>query len=377
MTAPLAQSFAPCHARRMRGFLLGVAALCLPASWACGGTTTDLQDGGPKDGGGGGDVTSQPDSGKPPPPDSGTATTTVQTYALHTIHLGEADRSGTLSTTAWKSYGLNLDGLVTNKDATTVCTLAQGAPKTNQVDGDNGIDNSFGETLLPIFATILSQQTPSVIETDTIDQGTWTVQLQITGLSADPNQTAPGLTAQIFTSGQYDNGTPAFDSTTDWPVLSTSVADGQTIASGSKMVFANAFIESGQFVTQNAPDPLVLSLSLNGVPVELHLHDSTILFQHTVGDDLTNGTIAGVLDTQEFITTLKSVAGQFSTSLCGSAFDGIAQQIQQASDIMSDGTNVAGLTCNGISVGIGFDAKRVANPTKVVPPPPPPPDPCQ
>src|SRR5947208_14019983 len=109
----------------MRRFLLGVAALCV----ACGGTTTDLQDGG-KDGGGG-DVVVKPDSGKPPPPDSGTPTTAVNTYALHTLYLGEADRSsGTPSSTAWKSYGLNVDGLQTVKADVNVCTLQAGAPKT-------------------------------------------------------------------------------------------------------------------------------------------------------------------------------------------------------------------------------------------------------
>lgn len=355
----------------MRRFLLGVAALSI----ACGGTTTDQQDGGPKDGGGGGDVIMKPDSGKPPPPDSGAPTTAVNTYALHTLYLGDTDRSGTPSSTAWKSYGLNLDGLFTTKADTNVCTLQQNAPKTNQVDGNSGIDNAFGAVILPIFQAALSQPNASATETASVDQGT--VQLQITGLSDDPQQTAPNIVAQIFTSGQYDNGTPAFDSSTDWPVLSTSVKDGQNISSGSMMVFSDAFIESGQFITQTAPDPLVLSLSFNGVPVELHVHDATIIFQHTSPTDLTNGTIAGVLDTEEFVATLKAAAGQFSTSLCGAAFDGIAQQIRQASDIMNNGTNGAGQTCNGISVGIGFDAKRVASPTKVVPPPPPPPNPCQ
>jgi hypothetical protein len=360
----------------MRRVLLGVAALAVPALGACGGTTTEQQDGGQKDGGG--DAIVNPDSGKPPPPDSGTPTTITNTYALHTVYLGEADRSsGTPSTTAWKAYGLNLDGLQTVKADTNVCTLQTGAPKTNQVDGNNGIDNSFGGVILPIFQAALSQPTPSVTETAAIDQGTWTVQLTITGLSDDPQQTAPGIVAQVYTSGQYDNGTPAFDSTTDWPVLTTSVKDGQNIASGSTMVFKDAFIENGAFVTQTAPDPLVLSLSFNGVPVELHLHDATIMFQHSSPTDLTNGTIAGVLDTEEFVTTLQSVAGQFSTTLCGAAFNGIAQQIRQASDIMNNGTNGAGQTCNGISVGIGFDAKRIANPTKVVAPPPPPTDPCQ
>jgi hypothetical protein len=160
-------------------------------------------------------------------------------------------------------------------------------------------------------------------------------------------------------------------------VLSTSVADGTNVSSGSTMMFKDAFVENGTFITQTAPDPLVLDLNFNGVPIELHVHDSTITFDHTAPTDLMNGTIAGVLDTQEFVSALQAVAGQFSTALCGTAFNGIAQQLTQASDIMNNGANAAGPTCNGISVGIGFNAKRVANPTKVVPPPPPPPDPCQ
>lgn len=35
------------------------------------------------------------------------------------------------------------------------------------------------------------------------------------------------------------------------------------------------------------------------------------------------------------------------------------QQIRAASDIMNDGTQTAGATCDGISVGLGFDAVEV------------------
>ncbi len=351
-------------------WLLGAAV----AACACGGQTTDVGDAGDasadvaKDGG---------IPNKPPPPDSGTPTTVTGTYAIDTLFLGEAPRDGGApSNTAWKAYGYNIDGLVTAKSDTNVCKLVQGAPLVEQVDGYNGIDNAWGSTLLPILQTVLSLPTPSMTESGYIDSGVWTAQLQITGLSDDPTQTAPGLGAQIFTSGQYDNGTPAFDATTDWPVLSTSVVDGATIASGSTMKFNGSYITNGTFITGTAPDPLVLSFNFGGVPIELHLHDAIITFDHSAPTDLTNGTIAGVLDAQDLVTTLEGVAGQLSTSLCGSAFDGVAQQILQASDIMNDGTNGPGQTCNGISIGIGFDAKRVANPTKVVPPPAPPPNPC-
>lgn len=356
-------------------WLAGVALALSFSLGACGGTTTDIADGG--------DASSKDASadapGKPPPPqiDGGPPTTTTSTYALQAIFLGETDRSGNVSATAWKDYGFNLDGLVTVKSSTDVCTLAPGAPTANQVDGNNGIDNAWGATLLPLIQTATSQPNPSQTETGFIDTGAWTVQLQITGLSSDPKQSATGLVAQIFTSGLYDNGTPAFDSSTDWPVLSTSVADGQNVSSGSTMVFKSAYVTSGTFVSGKGPDPLILSLNFSGVPVELHIHDAIITFDHSAATSLTNGTIAGVLDTQEFITTLKSVAGQFSTALCGTAFDGIAQQIQQASDILDDGTNTSGALCNGISVAMGFDAVQIANPTKVAAPPPPPPNPCQ
>ncbi len=346
---------------------------------ACGGTTDQQNnDGGTTTDGGKSDVGQPPpppttDAGTPPPPPPNTTTT----FALQTLHLGEADRSGIVSPTAWKAYGFNLDNLVTDKTSTNTCTLYAGAPKTNQADGNSGIDNAWGETLVPILQSATSDPTPSQTESGYIDQGLWTVQIQVTGLSSDTAQSATGLTAQIFLSGQYDSGTPSFDSSTDWPVLSTSLNDKKTIASGSTATYKAAYINAGTFVSGSGPDPLVLDLNVANVPFELKIHDAVITFAHTSAGAITNGTIAGVLDAQELETMLAAVAGNFSTALCGQAFAGIGQQIYQAADILDDGTNVTGKPCTGISVALGFDATQVANPTKVVDPPPPPPNPCQ
>ncbi len=90
-----------------------------------------------------------------------------------------------------------------------------------------------------------------------------------------------------------------------------------------------------------------------------------------------DGTIAGVIDTEQFISELAKVAGSFDTSLCsGSTFDSIAQQIRQASDIMSDGTNGdPSKTCDAISIGLGFNGHGVTL-GDVAAPVTPPPDPC-
>jgi hypothetical protein len=60
----------------------------------------------------------------------------------------------------------------------------------------------------------------------------------------------------------------------------------------------------------------------------------------------------------------------------GAAFQSIATQIEQASDIMKDGTNGPGPTCDGISVGIGFDGDLIGPIKTVGPKSNPPPDPC-
>jgi hypothetical protein len=316
----------------------------------------------------------------PPPPSSGTATTDVKTFAINSLMLGEADRSGGApSNSAWKSYGYNLDGLTTTKDSADVCTLAAGAPKTNQVDGNNGIDNSFGSVILPIIQSAASLPTPSQTITQSIDGGSFTIQLKITGLSSDAKQNATGLKGELFASGSY-GGTPAFDANTDWPVEPALLNDPADISKGSKIAFNNAYVNNGTFVSGDlSAGGVTVSISLvfQGVALTLSVNHAVITFDHTSDADAANGTIAGVINTQELITGLKSVAGRISSSLCGSAFDGIAQQIQQASDILSDGTNASGKNCDGISIGLGFTGKLIHDPTKIatsdasVPP-----DPC-
>jgi len=338
--------------------LVGLAALLTYA--ACSGGTTSV-------------------AGQPPGKPSGPVTTskTTETFALQTLLLGEYDRTTKApSTTAWKSYGYNLDGKITTKDSTDVCTAAV---KTNQIDGNNGIDNAFGSVILPIIQTAASLQTPSDTISQAIAGGSFTIQIQVKGLDDTAAQTATGLTGQLFASGAY-GGTPAFDATTDWPVTGLLLNNPNDINSGSKITFSDSYIVNGTFVSGDLSTGGVqvsISLVFQGVPLTLSVNHAVITFDHTTANDAANGTIAGVIDTAELITGLKAVAGRISQSLCGSAFDGIAQQITQASDIMKDGTNAPGQACTGISVGLGFVGKKVANPTKIanddaaVPP-----DPC-
>ncbi len=326
--------------------------------------------------------------GQPPAkPTTGTtpAGTDTMTFAVQKLFLGEAPRSGgAASSTAWKDYGYNIDGVVTTKDATDVCTLATGASKNNQIDGNNGTDNAFGAVILPIIQSAASLNTPSQTINDTITKGSFTLELSIKGLTSDAKQTSTGLTGDLFAAGNYDpdGGTaPAFDMTTDWPVRPELLVDQSDISKGSKVHFDDAYVVNGTFVNgASAPGTagvkVTISLVFSGVALDLSINHAIITFDHSAPTDATNGTIAGVINTQQLIDGLKSVAGRISTSLCGSAFDGIAQQIKQASDILSDGSNSSGKACDAISIGLGFSAKQIANPTKIAALGTASPDPC-
>jgi hypothetical protein len=90
------------------------------------------------------------------------------------------------------------------------------------------------------------------------------------------------------------------------------------------------------------------------------IHHATVSFVHATPTTAATGTVSGILHTQEFLGQLYAAASYVSTSLCaGSAWSSIAQQIEQAQDILHDGTNVAGQACDAISIGIGFDGVQI------------------
>jgi hypothetical protein len=302
-------------------------------------------------------------------PDAGVTTSpSVTTFAVDRLFLGETTRDGVPSNAAWKEFGLDLDGRDTTADSTDVCTLFGGAPRSNQTDGVGGIDNAWGSVLMPVVETMVGAPTPSVDATGVIASGEWTLLIQVTGLSDDPAQTAAGLGAQVFVGAQTAQA-PAFDSSTDWPIRPSSVTDASKVPFDATVQFSNVYVTGGTLVARdsNAPltVPLVLVLAggIEETQVPITIHDPIVTFDHFTPATAANGTIAGVMDTAAFVETMQRISGRISLSLCGRAFDGIADQLRQAQDILSDGTNAPGPACDGISIGLGFTAKLVASPT--------------
>lgn len=303
-------------------------------------------------------------AGKVPPPPEGSATTASdeRTFALNALYLGEGDRSGTKNKDAWKDYGYNLDGLITkveksdSPDLQKVCTRAAGAPATVHNDGNEGIDNAFGKEILKLLDPFAP--TPSKSITEAIVKGDFTIMLKIKGLTDDAAQTNTGLAGTLLVGAKYsETGAPTFSPSDDWPFRSSP-----------QVPINGAYINKGVFVNGAGGATVQLSLAIQGQTLSLTINKAIITFKHQPPNDLVDGTIAGVIGTQEFVDGISSVAGSFDTSLCeGTTVEGIKDSIRQASDMLADGSQASGGACTGISVGLGFTAKRVGNPTKTAP----------
>jgi hypothetical protein len=290
----------------------------------------------------------------------------VHNYALRKLFLGD--------NATWKKYGYDLDGKKTTKDSTDVCKPAAGAPKTNQEDGDNGVDNSFGRNIMPIVSNLRSSAQSEV--NTALEDGKFTIMVVTKGWTpSDPKFTGTGVSAKLYAGGVFsETSKPTWTIADDWPVVPSLLSDPTNVES-SKIVLSEAYGSGGTFVS-GSPTKVSLSLSFGGIDLGLDI-EQAIITMDINGTSATNGRIAGVINASKLIDGLRDLGGKFSTSLCkGSTFDSIADQIRQAADMLSDGSNTSGKDCDAISVGLAFEATEIGAPKRVAAPAPLAPDPC-
>jgi hypothetical protein len=306
-------------------------------------------------------------------PDAAASTSTSDfTYAFDSVSLGEATRdTDVVSATAWKTLGFDLDGLVTSARSCDVCTRVSGAPTGVQADGVDGIDNAFGSSVMPAYQALTTPPQlgggiaphTSDIYTTSIRAGNFTLQLRVVGLDQRLDQT--GLRVEAFTSGAFDannQSKPSFSMNEDWPVRD-DIHSNPMIG----RPFTTAYVANGRLVARDG-DVVLMLVPHPGNYIDVRVHHA-ILAMEIQGTVAINGTLAGVLDPNELIDAARPFIQTEAGSFCGSAYDGIAQQLDQCTDILSDETNVPGRTCNAISFAIGFTAKQIGSPRRSLAPP--------
>lgn len=338
--------------------LAGAAALILlGGATGMAMTGCSSSDSNDADGGTGGSSQGQPPAR---PEAEATTDTASRTFAVSSLKLG--------SGTEWKKLGYNIDGKVSTGSSTDVCATAPNAITSPHQDGDNGIDNSFGQIVLPQLLSL--QPDIESLANTALTNGSFTIMIQVKGLPSAAPTALTGLSGQLFAGGNYssdgDGGLgapPAYDLQTDWPVLPAILENPSNIGAGSKIKFANAYIADGTLVSG---DRLTVTLNLNfsGIALALSVKNAVITAKPE-GSNLNGGIISGYLVTSEIEKALRDVGGRLSLSFCGDAVDTFVETLRAASDLLADGTTDGSRTCDAISIGLGFNAKEIANPTKI------------
>jgi hypothetical protein len=270
--------------------------------------------------------------------------------AVSTLSFGEGN-SG-----EWKKVGFNIDGLVSTTSSKDVCQPSSGAAaSTPYPDGDEGIDNSFGKNLLPTLLSV--DPTFGTDINNGIQDGVFTSLLKLECLP--PMGDVPSFTTKVF-GGTGLGFPPKFDGTDKWPVAPELLSDPKDPLS-STVVFSKASVigttfDSGKNQVFILSVPLKTAAATTSLKLNLYAAQVTM----TLNADRTGSTlglIGGVLNTEELVTEIKKVGALMN--LCNSPiFPNLLNQIRQASDIMTDGTQDPAKTCDGISIGLGFEMKE-------------------
>lgn len=345
--------------RRSSSLLLaGLAVGSLAVSFvACGGTETSPS-GSSTTAGTGGDGPA-PDLSHPPDPSANAATpdgTGTTVVAIKKLYLGDTDRDGKANkVNGWKQYGYDLDGKASTATSTDLCKPRNNtSPKSLYPDGNKGIDNSFGKNILTIITSLASDASTKVNEG--IGEGKFTIMLSMEKLGSGKDY--KDVLTKLY-GGSELGSKPKFDGSDKWPVIPELLTDETNIGS-AKVQFPSAYVVNNTWVSGGKGE-VALNLSVSGFTLALTI-SSAILSMDLSADHKTasNGMIAGVLPTEVLTSELRKVAGSFDPSLCkGSTVDSLIAQIEQASDIMQDGSQDPSKECDGISIGLGFDGAVV------------------
>ncbi len=289
------------------------------------------------------------------PPTDGT------TLAITKLDFGEGNNG------EWKTLGFNIDGLVSTAASTDVCQPnSSGDPNIAYPDGVNGIDNSFGKNLLPTIIAVYPTW-PADVNTS-ITNGDFNTLLKMYCLP--PKGNVSPLTTKLF-GGASLGMMPKFDGTDMWPVTPELLSDPMDPES-STIVFDKSSI-TGQLFDSGKDQIFILTVPMvsqsRSSSVKLTVHSAHVTMKLSADrKSATGGVLGGVLNTEEFVTEVEKIAWVFG--LCSnSLYPQLIQTVRQASDIMTNGTQNPAKTCDGISIGLGFEMKEVQIGT-VAPPAP-------
>jgi hypothetical protein len=293
--------------------------------------------------------------------------------AVRTYHLGIFDPAGGPADDAWKQWGYDLDEVCTgpreSTENTGTCIRPMTANQDSLIDGLRCRDNNFGRHIGGMVRTAMPDAEDSLNKA--VDNGTSTWIFRIDDI--DPTGSDPFAPAALYRSAdERMTNPPKWDGSDARAVLSDSVTDKDVMK--PVLTFPNAYIAgntwvSGEPATMRLGLPIardiIISMNLQSAVFSLELNDKR--------DSGRNGTAAGALAVADIEPILFPIAEAAGFCPGSSLYDAVLKTAAKAPDVVLGAPKLQslGVTCNGISVGVGFEVMPVKPSTAVVDPLPP------
>jgi len=330
-------------------------------------------------------VDSKVDSGPTPihaptrPPGDPTPSGTGKTvwFLFKRFYLGSVNHSGAKVSGAWKEWGFDLDKVCTgdkeSKENIGTCRRVEGAAQDMLVDGNDCIDNNFGSHLVSLIRVYKEDFEKEANAAILAGSSTWILKLE----DVDDGPNDPFVSGKLYRATPEKTG-PALDGSDVRSVSSDSVIKGDLDQPVS--FFPVGYIKNNVWVSGDANEFDVF-LPIGAFSVPMHLVGGVMTLplddKHENGTTA-NGVLAGAIPASTLEATIKPVAIEAKFCPGTPIYVSLLKTLQQFPDLVAGAPNLqdVNVTCDALSMGVGYEVAPMQPVTTVAAPPPPPPNPC-
>lgn len=264
--------------------------------------------------------------------------------AIHSIDLGEGSTSP-------PGYDLDRQCSCINDAGPTCVSILQ------QCDAPDGVDNSVSRLMNLLSLALGGASFGSSYFSTKANDGAWTLLIRVRGYNGLPDD--PSVDVALFPSQGMDGGpAPTWDGADAWPVMATSVVQGNLEApvyhaagayvSGGVLVAA---LPSAAITFAGSSERLSMIISGGVLTGKLQAFGSTFRIRE--------GVIAGRWAEHDAFLSLSSYRDGFGKPICTDSLIGYGNlkgAVCKGRDILKDASGAKSLPCDALSMGLGFDA---------------------